>query len=194
MHDRFPSQWHRFYIIRATALSLSWRLQPIPLDHYSHCQGPQWQIFRSLPQHNEPKHSTAGPAGLLQKLIMSCLNYRPRARDTTTHIQVNFFVLAYFFTFQQFYSIYPASEYSTFCLASRWQPVVHSGFSAAGQLVTLVYRGKINDLPLWCFPHTPPLKTYTIAIYCPVMYNKDILSMNISNRWRHSRYNKRTRS
>ena len=27
--------------------------------------------------------------------------------------------------------------------------MVHCGFSAAGQLVTLVYRGKINDLTLW---------------------------------------------
>ena len=27
--------------------------------------------------------------------------------------------------------------------------MVHSGFSAAGQLVTLVYSGRINDLTLW---------------------------------------------
>ena len=27
--------------------------------------------------------------------------------------------------------------------------MVHSGFSAAGQLVTLAYKGKINDLTLW---------------------------------------------
>ena len=53
--------------------------------------------------------------------------------------------------------------YSTFCRASRWQPVVDSGFSAAGQLVTLVYRGKINDLTLWVeqactMGNTPPFE------------------------------------
>ena len=72
---------------------------------------------------------------------------------TTTHIQVTNFVLADFYYLyyiaHQFYSIYPASEYSTFCLASKWQLMVNSGFSAAGQLVTLVYRGKINYLTLW---------------------------------------------
>ena len=70
-----------------------------------------------------------------------------------THMQVKNVILAdlfyIYYVAQQFYSIYPASEYSTFCRASRWQPVVHSGFRAAGQLVTLVYRGKINDLTLW---------------------------------------------
>ena len=45
--------------------------------------------------------------------------------------------------------LYPASEYGTFCRASEFSPVVHSGFSAAGQLITLVYRGMINDLTLW---------------------------------------------
>ena len=70
-----------------------------------------------------------------------------------THIQVTNFVLADFLLHllraQHFYSIYPASTYITFCRANRWQPVVHSGFSAAGQFVTLVYRGKINDLTMW---------------------------------------------
>ena len=86
---------------------------------------------------------------------MSCLIWaRPRARGTTTHIQVKNFVLADFFDIycvaQQFYSIYPASEYGTFCRAIELSPVDHGGLSAAGQLVTLVYRGKINDLTLWC--------------------------------------------
>ena len=83
---------------------------------------------------------------------MSCLIW-PRARGTTTHMQVNKFVLAAFFDIycvaQQFYSIYPASEYGTFCRAIELSPVVHGGLSAAGQLVTLVYKGKINDLTLW---------------------------------------------
>ena len=82
---------------------------------------------------------------------MSCLIWR-RARGTTTHIQVKKIVLADFFDIycvaQQFYSIYPASEYRTFCPAIELSPVVHRGLSAAGQLVTLVYRGKINDLTL----------------------------------------------
>ena len=71
------------------------------------------------------------------------------ARGTTIHMHVKHFVLADFcyiyYVAQQLYSIYPASQYTTCCLASIWQPVVHNGFSAAGQLVTLVYRGKIND-------------------------------------------------
>ena len=68
------------------------------------------------------------------------------------HFQVNkcrlpiLFYICY--VVQQFYFICPASGYSTFCRASRWQSVVHRGFRAAGQLVTLVYRGKINDLLL----------------------------------------------
>ena len=37
----------------------------------------------------------------------------------------------------------------TFCRASELSPAVHSGFGAAGQLITLVYRGMINDLTLW---------------------------------------------
>ena len=62
----------------------------------------------------------------------------PRARGTTTHIQVKQFVLA-----DLFYIYYVAQQFY-----SRWQPVVHSVFCAAGQLVTLLYRGKINDLTL----------------------------------------------
>ena len=59
-------------------------------------------------------------------------------------------IIYIYYVAQQFYSIYPAlPEYSTFYLASRWQPVVHGGFSADGQLVTLVYRGKTNDLTPW---------------------------------------------
>ena len=83
---------------------------------------------------------------------MSCLIWH-RARGKTTHIQVKKFVLADFFDIycvaQQFYSIYPASEYRTFCPAIELSPVVHRGLSAVGQLVTLGYRGKINDLTLW---------------------------------------------
>jgi len=60
------------------------------------------------------------------------------------------FVLPNFLTFITIFNtsiLYTLPVYtdSTFCRANRWQPVVHSGFNAAGQLVTLVYMGMIND-------------------------------------------------
>ena len=56
---------------------------------------------------------------------------------------------AFITLFNSSFLLCPASGYSTFCRASRWQPVVHGGLSAAGQLITLVYRGKINDPTVW---------------------------------------------
>ena len=83
---------------------------------------------------------------------MSCLIW-PRARGTTTHIQVKNFVLADFLTFiallnSSILYILPVST-ALSAVLYELSPVVHRGLGAAGQLVTLIYRGKINDLTLW---------------------------------------------
>ena len=112
---------------------------------------------------------------------MSCLIWR-RARGTTTHIQVKKFVLADFFDIycvaQQFYSIYPASEYRTFCPAIELSPVVHRGLSAAGQLVTLVYWGKINDLTLWLGYIIVFLEQYTFTKQLWITHFKEMSDKN----------------
>ena len=74
---------------------ISWRLQPIPLDHYSHSRG---------------------------------------TTVTNIYIPVLFYIL-------------PVSTALSAVLCEL-SPVVHTGFSAACQLITLVYRRMINDLTL----------------------------------------------
>ena len=67
-----------------------------------------------------------------------------------THIQVKKNRLLTFIAFLNSSILYilPVSRALSAVLCEL-SLVVHRGLSAAGQLVTLVYRGKINDLTLW---------------------------------------------
>ena len=106
---------------------LGHNLSPLLINHQSLCQR-RWPT----PEINHERSYLGGTATHL----------RVKKRFVLPDIVYIYYIV------QQFYYIYPASGYSTFCHTNRWQPVVHGGFSAAGQLVRLVYRGKINDITL----------------------------------------------